>query len=108
MISTPNDRHAPLRCPTCNASQDWSDVCRRCKCDLSLMVALLRRRERLQDACRRALRAGQYEEARRSALACLAISSDPDTLRLLAVSCLASGRTASAVRVVQTALGAGL
>ena len=101
MISTPHDCRAPLHCPTCNASQDWSDVCRRCKCDLSLVVTLLRRRERLQDTCRRELLAGQYEEARHAALACRAISNDPDTIRLLAVSCLASGRTAAAVRVAQ-------
>ena len=26
-----------MRCPACRASQEWSDVCRRCKCDLTLL-----------------------------------------------------------------------
>ena len=26
-----------MRCPTCRAEQEWSDNCRRCRCDLQLL-----------------------------------------------------------------------
>ena len=36
-LPTPGD-DAPsgVCCPTCHAEQEWSDTCRRCKCDLTL------------------------------------------------------------------------
>jgi hypothetical protein len=48
-----------MTCPTCRARQPWSDECRRCKCDLTLLrqfrqTAGLHRRQ-----CLRALRAGR-------------------------------------------------
>ena len=32
-----NSANSDVRCPTCGAWQDWSDACRRCRCDLTLL-----------------------------------------------------------------------
>lgn len=40
------DAQGGVRCPTCHAEQEWSDVCRRCKCDLRLLRSMA-------EACRR-------------------------------------------------------
>ena len=43
MSGTPTERPAGrmnVRCPTCGQWQEWSDSCRRCKCDLLLLPAM--------------------------------------------------------------------
>jgi hypothetical protein len=50
-------------CPTCNARQAWSDECRRCKCDLSLLRWYWRASEAERLRCLHALRAGRPAQA---------------------------------------------
>lgn len=91
-VST-DDRTAdrPLRCPTCGARQAWSDTCRRCTCDLSL----LRRVAEAADArrCRALLllREGRAAEALRHAQRAYALRPEPRFARLVAVCYLHCG-----------------
>mgnify|MGYP001084846287 CR=1 FL=1 len=89
-----------FRCPTCGARQGWSDVCRRCKCDLSLAVAAHRRRSQLRTRCLAQLRAGQLEAALRAAGELHALAPDADSLRLLAVARLLQGDYAAAIETL--------
>jgi hypothetical protein len=79
-------------CPVCRATQEWSDVCRRCRCDLRLLrqADLARRRARQQVLLH--LRAGCWAEAQRAAQTCHALQPDADSRRLLAVCCLLGGK----------------
>jgi hypothetical protein len=52
-----------MRCPTCNARQAWSDECRRCKCDLSLLRQCWRTGEAERRRCLRELGAGRPPRA---------------------------------------------
>ena len=89
-----------FRCPTCGARQSWADVCRRCKCDLSLAVAAYRRRSRLRARCLVQLRAGQPDAALRAANELHALAPDADSIRLLAVAHVLHGDYAAAVRTL--------
>lgn len=92
-----------VRCPTCGARQAWSDACRRCKCDLSLLrrvtdaVGASRRR------CLASLRAGRVQEALRHARRLYALCPDRPTARLLAVCHLLQGNWTAAVTMAQIA-----
>jgi hypothetical protein len=74
-----------LTCPTCGAVQERSVQCRRCRCDLSLMVSLLEHRDRLHARTLRHLRDGRLAEALRTARLRWSVSSDADAARLLGV-----------------------
>ena len=50
-------------CPTCNARQAWSDECRRCKCDLSLLRRYWQASEAERLSCLHELRAGRPDQA---------------------------------------------
>lgn len=54
-------------CPTCNARQAWSDECRRCKCDLSLLRQCWQASETERLRCLRELRAGHLDQSLRHA-----------------------------------------
>ena len=77
-----------VRCPTCGARQEWSDVCRRCKADLRLLrraaAAYLRSRNR----CLIAWRQGRVDAARRHARDCFRLSPRDESRRLLALCAL--------------------
>ena len=90
-----------FRCPTCGARQSWADVCRRCKCDLTLAVAAQRRRSVLRARCLVQLRARQPGAALRAASELHALAPDADSLRLLAVSHLLHGDYAAAVQTLE-------
>ncbi len=86
-----------LICPVCRAAQAWSDSCRRCRCDLSLL-------RRADAACRQArrqalldLRDGRWAQAQRAVRACYALQPAADSRRLLAVCCLLGGDFQQAV-----------
>jgi hypothetical protein len=74
-----------MRCPTCNAEQAWSDVCRRCKSDLTLLRELTTAAERLRGRALRHLRAGRRREALRDARESFEMHPRGATARLLAV-----------------------
>ena len=86
----------PTRCPTCNAQQAWSDECRRCKCDLSLLHRLWRRGRALRSACLRELRAGRPAQALPYAQQYCFLGPE-DAPRLLAACYLLSGNWAKAL-----------
>jgi hypothetical protein len=80
-----------FRCPTCRAVQDRAEVCRRCKCDLRLVLAA-------QDAARAARRqalsrlaAGRPHAALVAAQELLLLERTADSLQLAAVCALLAG-----------------
>jgi len=77
-----------VRCPTCRAEQEWSDVCRRCKSDLTLLRAVAAAYERDRRECLEALKSGRPFEALRHALHGQWLRPDPNWHRLTAVSAL--------------------
>jgi hypothetical protein len=81
-----------LRCPTCGARQPWVLACRRCKCDLSLVVAALRQRVAARRSCLSELSRGNLIEAQAAALRCWRIDPDEEAARLLSVAFLLEGR----------------
>ena len=98
----PTDADAALKqmqCPTCGAGQTYADVCRRCKCDLSLVRRLLDQRDALRNDCLVQLRDGQLALALETARRCYELSADRASMRLLAVACFMNGDYAKAVRV---------
>ena len=93
MTSSPPDRlaEAEMICPTCNARQEWSEQCRRCKCDLSTMRRVWRMGRQARRSCLLDLRAGRIATAVEHARRYAALSCDEDSARLLAVSHLLAG-----------------
>jgi hypothetical protein len=88
-----------FRCPTCNARQAPSPECRRCKCDLSLLLAARQRCERLYEACLRELAEGNVDAAEQTALRCWELSPGEDAARLLATTYLLQGRYQAALDI---------
>jgi hypothetical protein len=80
-----------VRCPTCRASQPWSDTCRRCRSDLRLLREFAEGYEHARLECLDHLRRGRLREARDAARRCLALSPDAGARRLLALVALQSG-----------------
>jgi hypothetical protein len=80
-----NAVEAEMSCPTCHARQPWSDECRRCKCDLTLLRQFRLAAETQRRQCLRELSAGRPAAAlvRASRFANL-VGGAPAT-RLLAV-----------------------
>ena len=97
-----NDCH-PLEkevcCPVCRARQEWSDTCRRCRCDLSL----LRRTAEACAASRRLLLAqldaGRWPAALAAARRYHALCPTPDSTRLLAIASLLAGDWSTAAAI---------
>jgi hypothetical protein len=90
-----------VRCPTCRARQEWSDTCRRCQCDLSLLwtVELACRRRRRRALL--ALRAGRHADALAEARRAYTLHPDAPTARLLAVCLLLAGRWPEALATAE-------
>jgi len=82
---TRDDQPERMRCPTCGAWQDWSDQCRRCKCDLSLLHQMLRYCRQLHRTCLVQLRDGETNLACHTARRYHALMPTPTSRRLLAV-----------------------
>ena len=92
-----------VRCPTCRALQDWSDQCRRCRCDLRLLRAACSTHQHHRRNCILHLEAGDQELALGHALRCHDLRPGPDSLRLLALCALAREEWETALELVQTA-----
>lgn len=90
-----------FRCPTCNARQDASPECRRCKCDLSLLLAALQRCEGLYEECLRELAKGDVKAAEQAALRRWELAPDVDAARLLATTYLLQGRYQAALEIAK-------
>ncbi len=98
--SAPEPPPGELQCPTCGARQGWADICRRCKCDLSLVVAAHRRRRQLRAQCLGWMRSHRLDAALRTASELHALAPDADSLRLLAVARLLHGSYAGALQTL--------
>ena len=72
-------------CPTCNARQAWSDECRRCKCDLSLLRQYRQVCEAQRHRCLRELRAGRPKRALRHANRYAKMVGSAEASQLMAV-----------------------
>lgn len=88
-----------LRCPTCGARQVWSDTCRRCKCDLSLVHQVQRRLRTLRRRCLSQLRDQQLEASLDTAKQCCELSAEAANTRLLALCHLLNGNWAMALEL---------
>lgn len=91
---------AGLRCPTCGARQEWSDACRRCQADLTLLRGLVEEYDRNRRLCLRHLAEGRPDEALARARRCLVLRADAEAARLVAVCSLLRGDWASALAMV--------
>ncbi len=76
---------AEMTCPACRARQTWSDECRRCKCDLSLLHAVYDRGEVARRSCLRAVNEGRYEDALGHAQLHAELNGGQRAIHLLAV-----------------------
>jgi hypothetical protein len=74
-----------MSCPTCKARQEWSDECRRCKCDLSMLHQVWMSGRQLRQRCLCALRNDQLPAARAFAERYASLLPSDDAFRLLAV-----------------------
>ena len=92
-----------MRCPTCRAEQVWSDTCRRCKCDLSLLRRVFAAYQAARTRCLTELKVGQIEAALAAARECCQLNSRPESRRLLAVCSLLHGDWPAAVAVAKSA-----
>ncbi len=73
-------------CPTCRASQLWSDECYRCKSDLSELSAIHRASTRLRQKCLVAIQKSDFESAIEIAKECFDLDASPSTGQILAIS----------------------
>jgi hypothetical protein len=94
---------ATVRCPTCGASQEWSDTCRRCKCDLGFLRDVARSYDLSRQRCFVALAASRPGEALRRARRCHWLRPGAESRRLLALSAMVSGDWPNAVALAQSA-----
>jgi hypothetical protein len=86
----------PLTCPVCRAPNDAGPTCRRCRADLSLVVAVEARRAHAIAAARAAAGAGRWDEARDHARRARELRRSADVEQLLAALALAAGDRAAA------------
>lgn len=100
-----SDRSAngDVRCPTCGVLQEWSDACRRCRCDLTLLRRVMEATETSRQHCLCALRAGRISKAIRHARRLQAFSPDQSSARLLAVCQLLQGNWLAATAMARIA-----
>ena len=83
-----------MNCPTCGARQNWSDQCRRCKCDLGPLRAAWEACEAARLRCLVALRDEDLRTALRWARRYHQWHPNSDARRLLAACHLALGNWA--------------
>jgi len=74
-----------MRCPVCRA-ENTESTCRRCRADLSLLLAVERERERLLAAASLAIASGDGQDALGHAKAAQGMRRGEDADRLLALS----------------------
>jgi hypothetical protein len=74
-----------MRCPVCKADNLLMPQCRRCKADLSLLVALEERRNRAMAEAGARLAYGNVVEALAAAKTANGLRTDSDSRKLLAV-----------------------
>ena len=85
-----------MRCPVCKAENNSTPQCRRCKADLSLLVALEQRRARVLAEVAALLTRGGGKEALTAAEEVDWMRSDEESRRLLALARLMNREFAEA------------
>lgn len=80
-----------MRCPTCRATQEWSNECRRCRCDLTLLWEANQAADDLRRRCLWELNAGSPGRALAFARSYDALTANADSRELLAVCALLAG-----------------
>ncbi|MHB8899007.1 MAG: hypothetical protein ACYC6Y_09700 [Thermoguttaceae bacterium] len=83
-----------MLCPACKACQAWSDECRRCKCDLSLLKEWHAACEAVRRRCLVELGRGSSKRALRYARRYALLAGGAEASRLLGVCQLLSGNWA--------------
>lgn len=76
---------ARCRCPVCNASQDWSEECRRCAADLRFLAEVVCAAEKEQKECLLSIARGQYQQALCLAKRLDSLLSNETSVKLLTV-----------------------
>jgi hypothetical protein len=92
---------ATVRCPTCRADQEWSDTCRRCRCDLRLLREFAASCVESRRHCLAYLRAGRPRLALHAARRYRELSGSDEALRLAAVAALLAGDLAEAATLAR-------
>jgi len=92
-----------LRCPTCRAVQEWSDTCRRCKCDLRLLRAVFDTYQAARARCLADLHAGAMQQALAASRECCRLWPTAESRRLLAVCALLCGDWPTAIAMARQA-----
>ncbi len=87
-----------MRCPVCKADNSQGPQCRRCKADLSLLLALEDQRQRALAEARNCLRRGEWQAAREQIEAADWLRGDEESRQLTAVAHLLKGDFAGALR----------
>ena len=90
-----------LRCPTCRATQEWSDTCRRCRSDLRLLRAFEDEYRDRRARCFSELRARNFQAALDNAYACVQLRANAESLELLAVCALFGGDWETALKLAE-------
>ena len=93
----------PIDCPVCKAENAAGPVCRRCKADLGMLVALEVRRAALLADARGAFENGALPQARELAFEANALRTGDDARRWLAILNLFTNRYAEAWQAYQAA-----
>ncbi|MHB1034981.1 MAG: hypothetical protein ACYC35_21715 [Pirellulales bacterium] len=83
--------------------QEWSDTCRRCRCDLRLLQQMAEEAGVCRDRCLRALQTGHVSQAAADARRLYALRPDPLAARLLAVCYLLQGNWPAAATLARIA-----
>ena len=78
----------PLHCPVCRIRVEQGPQCRRCRADLTLLLALADQRQQALIGAYRQAAQGQWDQALATAHGIEAIHGGRDVCRLLALGCL--------------------
>jgi len=88
--------------------QEWSDNCRRCKCDLRLLRRAVEAYRDSRRQCLLELHAGRIDSAAAHAGYCLWLRPDAESRRLMAMCALREGDWSAAVAYARTVPSEGL
>ena len=103
MASSAADISQTLRCPTCNASQVWSDECRRCKSDLRFLRQVVEAQRAHHHFALQAFAQGRYLTALVEAQHAYDLYPDAEGRQLLASCHLMAGNWQQAVQLAADA-----
>jgi hypothetical protein len=91
-----------MRCPVCRAEVDHRPQCRRCRADLSLLVALEEQRQGALREANQALAAGDGPQLLAAASRAHLLRQDEESARLVALAYLLCRDFASAWQVYRS------